>query len=306
MSALHVKEDSYSARDNPLLSTIINGGEQNGLGSSISTAQSNLAVDSAGIEHDVYNLVKKEIDYDQKCVRVWRAKMQNYEAAVAHQKDAWRHEVFKHSKNAAGVYMKTVSSMHVYADQNTSSHAIAAYKEFKRHIETKLQMDPGSIVTVALVNWAAPSLVPAQQQTAQFHLLNFLVADSETNIGLSISPVFSYKKGMVWMLDHALMKSISECGGASLDKTYHVLFKDKGDQRDQRPMVYSGRVITMSGKDGGDVWKKSKLLLDGRTEPARQLLAKDMDMVENTTPTVLPQTSDEGAYPSGANKFAQS
>jgi hypothetical protein len=305
MSALHVKEDSYMARDNPLLSTIINGGDQTGLGSSISTAQTNLMVDSSGIEHDVFNLVKKEMDYDQKCVRVWWAKMQNHEAAVAHQKDAWRHEVFKHSKNAAGVYMKTVSSMHVYAEQNPSMHVIAAYKEFKRHIETKLQMDPGSVVTVALANWAAPCLVPVPQQLAQFHFLNFLVADSESNVGLSISPTFAYKKGTVWMLDHALMKSISESGGASLDRMYHVLFTDKGDQRDQRPMVYSGRVITMAGKDGGEVWKKSRLLMEGRTEPARQLPAKDMDMVENTVASTLPQTTDDGAYPSGAHKFAQ-
>ena len=69
--------------------------------------------------------------------------------------------------------------------------------------------------------------------------------------------------------------------------------------------MYTGRVLLAEHiKDNETVWRRSKLLLEGRTAPAKQLPAKEMRAIEDLDPSALPVMND--AYNlQGAQKFQQ-
>ena len=79
------------------------------------------------------------------------------------------------------------------------------------------------------------------------------------------------------------------------------------DVREQRPLHYPGRVLTSSRatEPSTSFWKKSHIMTDGRTAPAMQLAARDMELIENCNPHSLPNSTDEGQLVHGANKYAQ-
>lgn len=52
-------------------------------------------------------------------------------------------------------------------------------------------------------------------------------------------------------------------------------------------------------------WKKSGLISDGRSEPAKQLTGRDMRSVEQCSSTSLPSSTDADCSVKGALKFAQ-
>ena len=83
-----------------------------------------------------------------------------------------------------------------------------------------------------------------------------------------------------------------------------MVFKDKKDLRDGRPMVIPGRILTLSGVEIGEKWKRSKLVNEMKTEAISMLAAKDMCVVEGIDENALPlSTADR--FPTGANKFSQ-
>jgi hypothetical protein len=57
------------------------------------------------IESSSFNLVMKEIDYDLKSWRVYRAKSDSHVATIKHQKDAWQKKRYDEGKAAACAYM---------------------------------------------------------------------------------------------------------------------------------------------------------------------------------------------------------
>jgi len=79
------------------------------------------------------------------------------------------------------------------------------------------------------------------------------------------------------------------------------------DAREQRPLHYPGRVLTASknAEQTTSFWKKSHIMTDGRTAPAIQLPARDMELIDNCNPSSLPTSTDEGQLVHGANKYSQ-
>ena len=69
-------------------------------------------------------------------------------------------------------------------------------------------------------------------------------------------------------------------------------------------MVILGRILTLSGVEIGEKWKRSKLVNEMKTEAISMLAAKDMCVVEGIDENALPlSTADR--FPTGANKFSQ-
>lgn len=94
-AAITEKDPSYTIRDNPTIASILNQH-----GSLVATASPSLLTQAASaLDEQGFELLKKEIAYEQQCVRVWYSKMSSYLAGIHHQSEAWKHSVFQ--KNAA-------------------------------------------------------------------------------------------------------------------------------------------------------------------------------------------------------------
>ena len=95
--------------------------------------------------------------------------------------------------------------------------------------------------------------------------------------------------------------------GVSVDRTCGILFANKPDFREARPLYYPCRILQpQSAKDVDTSFARSSLWNNGRTEPVSTLLpSKSMRAVEDLSPTALPTTVDattsapgQGAYKS--------
>ena len=93
----------------------------------------------------------------------------------------------------------------------------------------------------------------------------------------------------------------------AFDTQLAILFKDKSDKRDTRPMTYHGRAIFPAalGSNGKSVWATSSLVEAGRTDAVSQLSPKDMLTVEDIADNALPAHTDQDRYPRGGLKAMQ-
>ncbi len=130
-------------------------------------------------------------------------------------------------------HLKHVRDLHVYMEQpeKMATDLIQHYKQYKESLANQLKADAPSICTVVLVNWAAPSLVCVAQQAAQVQLLNYIIADNENNLALTVNPVFSYKRGQVWLQGHALMKLCATTGNLNVNARLHHIQGTPGPER---------------------------------------------------------------------------
>ena len=51
----------------------------------------------------------------------------------------------------------------------------------------------------------------------------------------------------VWLEEHSFIKTLATTGNCAVDHQFSLKFTDKRDCRDQRPLVYNGRILTASG-----------------------------------------------------------
>ena len=180
---------------------------------------------------------------------------------------------------------------------------IAALKNFKKDLASRLQVDYNSVVSVVLFNGTAPSLTAAGVQLSQIQVLQYLLAESDDNICLALTPVFSWKKGQVWLEEHGFIKMLATIGNCAVDHQFNLKFNNKADGRDQHPLVYNGRILTASGREPSALWADSKLCAERMAGPAALLAGTNMETVQKVDPTALPAT--QSATPKGAYRFSQ-
>ena len=130
----------------------------------------------------------------------------------------------------------------VVASNNCSPQAlIADFMKFKKDTVMS-KVGDGLIPSVVLLNWAAPCQIPVKLQEAQTALLTFVLNDEMQSVGMALSPVFSYTKGKLHLEETKMIKQLTQ-GNHSIDCAFSVIFKDQVDSRDERPMVYPGRLV---------------------------------------------------------------
>ncbi|CAE7272121.1 unnamed protein product [Symbiodinium microadriaticum] len=176
--------------------------------------------------------------------------------------------------------------------------------------------DPGMVgitaykeVQANLVNFVAPALIKAEHQAAMLKVMQHSLADVQ-NVAVLLAPLFSYKKNGRYNEEKAVLQRVSMTG-AQMDRVFSLIFNDKLDERDDRPLVYPGHLLTSPSVDlqtsGSFLWKKAALFRRSRTNEANQLSGKDMIIMEQVGESVLPgSTSVEMATTvKGAMKWAQ-
>ena len=100
------------------------------------------------------------------------------------------------------------------------------------------------IIALPVLSWVSPPTISAKNMLAQPQLLSMMMHSTvKHNLGLIIMPQFSYKKRMLWLQES---QAITALGGANInfDHNFSLLFEDRRDMRDERPLIYSCRLTT--------------------------------------------------------------
>lgn len=151
---------------------------------------------------------------------------------------------------------------------------------------------------MAFLNWSAPASHSQSSQEAEATCFCHLVAEQPQNLGILLSPVFHYKVHQKHALEHFLLKALSS-KGVDVDTPAALMFRDRKDSRDQRPLLYPLRIVrpfvesaVLEG-DGDETnkkvkvhpavrfWENSRLMRTGRTEDAEQLPNQALKFIED-------------------------
>lgn len=148
-------------------------------------------------------------------------------------------------------------------------------------------------VVLVLINWISPSTISSTSLQGQAEIVKDVLSENSKNMGLLLSPMWTYKRGGLWSQEEMIMRLLVK-KGVLLDHVFTLLFGEKVDNRDGRPLAFPGRfVFDGNAVPNKELWKNSALLTKGYTEPAVQVAARDMIMIEDLAENALPQTIDE-------------
>ena len=124
----------------------------NGLSTAVlSAASASKFADGTGIKEDTFKLLLKELDYDQKCFKVWLGKMQSHAACVQHQLQEWLETCNRHSKGAAEAFLSQACNFGTYQAVSPGIDVTNQYQTFKKSIEQRLQLPKNTIVPCQVV-----------------------------------------------------------------------------------------------------------------------------------------------------------
>jgi hypothetical protein len=183
------------------------------------------------------------------------------------------------------------------------------------------------------LNWLAPSTMKSTMQTAQTNFTSNVILGSEDNFGAVLMPIFTYKKGQLWVLETANLRSLAMTG-LNVDSAWHLCFQKKAgprvenlifafslkvdcsrtlechvhfciffrafcplisqaDSRDGRPCTFPGRFLFHPQAKDKHIWSKCALVRNVRTGEADMLHARDMVQIEDVSADALPSTVDD-------------
>eukprot|EP00969_Alexandrium_andersonii_P079617 3510103-Alexandrium_andersonii.AAC.1 len=97
-----------------------------------------------------------------------------------------------------------------------------------------------------------------------------VAGNNAKNIVLVLNPQFCYKRGQLY-LSEAMVSTLLSTRAVNFDHKWGLTFVDRSDQRDQRPLLYDGRVVIPFGTKDNEYFWKDCSLMKGRTEPATML-----------------------------------
>ena len=63
-------------------------------------------------------------------------------------------------------------------------------------------------LSLIFVNWVSPSTVSAPIMEGQTQTVANILAQCEWNVGILLTPLFSYRKNTVWQLEHQVLKAL--------------------------------------------------------------------------------------------------
>ena len=194
---------------------------------------------------DKFALLKKQMDYDVQVFETWRKKCASLHVAAAQAKHEWRLQRRKRCQFAAQTFLQVNLRLFVW-DRKKAEEAIACVMHVKRELQQKHGFAAEDLWTLVWHNASAPCLVPQAIWQQQVQLMAWLLNDQMKSMGLVLMPVFTHQRGKLSLEEQSLISKLMQAGLLNTDWSFHVMFKDKSDARDLRPMVYSGKFIFAS------------------------------------------------------------
>ena len=134
MSCLMQKDSNYKVRDCPTIASILN--ENMNQRTTSMPSLDEITSDKLNIEKADFDLVQKQVAYDQKTYEVWRRKMMNYTTAMSHNKDVWLQNVILNNKKVVDEFLRNKVRFEVFSPNahDAASEAVQQYKQIKASI----------------------------------------------------------------------------------------------------------------------------------------------------------------------------
>ena len=194
------------------------------------------------LAQDKFALLKKQFEYDITVYSVWCRKVENLKVAAETAKHEWRLNRRKRSLQAAQTFVNTCLTLRVW-DRKKIDVMIADLMICKRDFTNKVGCNVEDVSFVVYFNASAPCLIPAAVFTQQTALMSWCLNDSMKSIGLVIMPQFTHQRGKLCIDERTLLDRLATSGNHDVDWNFHILFNERGDIRDRRPMVYGGKLV---------------------------------------------------------------
>ncbi|CAE7411756.1 unnamed protein product [Symbiodinium sp. CCMP2592] len=272
-------------------------------------AASELDVCQKNLDQKTFEAMQSEVEWDMKAFEVHRSNKENYLVSVRNQQLQHEKELLADARKAVDAYFEQYvtrlqylrvflqlnrtlrpgpeseaeASLRVWDEKDAGVVAIANTKTDIAAVSQRHHTQ----VSVVFANYTAPCLIAANHFTASINLMQHVMAEHPEN-------------------EQAVMKSIANINLVT-DHTFSLVFDDRVDARDERPLNYHGRLLMVPpvhATPPQSLWKKSSLLVKGRTNPAKQLPAGQMLRIEMIDQSTLPSVT--GDIPlKGAAKYAQ-
>ena len=161
-----------------------------------------------------------------------------------------------------------------------SDQMVAEIIGFKRdHVKPKT--GASDVPILGYFNNTAPCMVNTDINTKIQGLLGWMLSENQSSACIALSPVFTWTKGKLHLEEKRMLTDL-ESGNHNLDHAFYLKFKECGDARDERRMIYPGRFILP-----GPVilqkcmWGSSDLVRDNITPDVKQLPSSQMVQVED-------------------------
>ena len=301
-SAMIDKSDTFTIRDVPCLKDLLD--QVSGSGSAdvhISMEEQAVKRQSADLQESEFKLLLKHIEYDCKVWRVYESKVSNHEKAMYWKKQDYNLKRHKMCCSAADEFIRSNTCV---INSGEVNQIFKAYQQLQKSIAVKHHIDQKDVVTIAIVNWVAPCSINSQALDLQANLIGMLAGANEKNIMPVLLPQFAYKKGQLYLTEQ-MVTNLLATRGLNFDHKFGLLFADRVDSRDNRLLIYDGRIVVPFGCKDDEYYFRNCELMKGRTEPAAMVKSSMLQCIEDTSEKALPATTDADGHVKGAAKYAQ-
>ena len=254
------------------------------------------------LEIEEMDLLKKKCLHDMQALTVWKSRCDGAESSAHATLKQFHNDQHKNLKAGSEVWCDKFVKIAVWDDDNVAN-AIKAIQDAQKHMGTRLSCAQHDIRMVTSLNMCSPSTHKEHVLKNEIHLLSWVLSECSNNLGLVQMPVHSNYKNKLVILEKNFLERISKLP-LNLDHCYSILFKNRCDGRDDRPLNYPGRFCFPGTLVDvrNSIWWGSRLREEGRCEPVPQIAGKDLLVVEDLSADALPSAD---TYPQGAKKYEQ-
>ena len=177
------------------------------------------------VKKQKFELLMEELKLDSESWQVYTSSLVGYEAKLQHEEARWKRAQWDEATAAVSAWTKNHLTITCWSPSRDSAAVLLTELASQRvHAEKKLQMPPESMVPVALLNACSLSMIKSEQQSAGYKVAGNLVSTYRLGLGVVLLPVFSYKKGNIFMEEHQVLKALSSFGTLNLDRRFSVKF----------------------------------------------------------------------------------
>ena len=238
------------------------------------------------IEVDEFELDKAKFVLDCACVGEYNRKVKTRESRVYFEKLEKQAMRVNKAKNACQSVIDGRLSFGHGADTKKIWSLIQ-----KKVNDIKCReglVNEAAVSIIAIANWTVPALLSSLHQKVQSSIMGAVVNEGNNNIGIVVQPVWASTKGQVFDTTTSLLK-LMENNNVVLDLNWSILFENKCDERDERPLNYPGRFCLGKNTERGDnIWMKTDLVSKGYVQVADQLKTRSMVEMADSSEEALP------------------
>lgn len=161
------------------------------------------------IEDGTFKLLIEQAQYDIDAMQVFMGRKKDAVEFLKNRKKQWA--LKQHAANKQACIEFNEMTMTTIITPNTKFNEFwTKFVDVKKAFGKKHKLQPENVITVVLLNWVAPCTLLQTMQQVQAEVTGAVLADSKKNIGLCLTPIYTYKEGSLFQVEPA---EIATSGG---------------------------------------------------------------------------------------------